>query len=67
MTFKNTGVICLIEVADANREEGFRHVDIGNYFTDPNGNQCVITSIENAKAYKEKINVPIYVRTKVEA
>jgi len=67
MTFKNTGVICMIQVSDANREEGFRFVDVGNYFTDPDGNQCVITSIEDARAYKEKINVPIYIRSGGEA
>ena len=64
MTFKNTGVICMIEVPDANREEGFRHVDIGNYFTAPDGSKCLITSVENARAYEDKINVPIYIRAR---
>lgn len=62
MTFKNTGVICFIEVPDASREEGFRLVDIGTYFTAPDGTRCLITSVELAKRYKEKIDVPIYVR-----
>jgi len=61
-TFKNTGVMCMIEVADTSREEGFRCVDLGNYFTAPDGTQCLITSIENARAYKDKISVPIYTR-----
>lgn len=61
MTFKNTGVICFIEVPDANREEGVRLVDVGNYFTAPDGTRCLITSVEIAKRYKAKIDVPIYV------
>ena len=67
MTFKNTGVICMIEVADANQEDGIRHVDVGNYFTAPDGTKCLITSIQFAKKYKEKINVPIYIRARGEA
>ena len=67
MTFKNTGVICMIEVPDANREEGFKNVDLGNYFTAPDGTRCLITSIENARAYKDKVSVPIYIRAKSEA
>lgn len=66
MTFKNTGVICMIQVPDANREDGIRFVDVGNYFIDPSGKRCVVTSVENARAYKEKINVPIYVRARGE-
>jgi len=62
MTFKNTGVICMIQVPDANRKDGFKNVDLGNYFTAPDGTQCLITSIENAKAYKDKVEVPIYIR-----
>jgi hypothetical protein len=64
MTFKNTGVICMIEVADENREDGIRHIDLGNYFIAPDGSNCLITSIEFAKKYKDKINVPIYIRKK---
>lgn len=67
MTFKNTGVICMIQVPDANREDGVRHVDLGNYFTAPDGTQCLITSVDLAKRYKDKINVPIYVRARGEA
>jgi len=66
MTFKNTGVICMVEVPDANRKEGFRNVDLGNYFTAPDGTQCLITSVENARAYKDKVNVPIYIRARGE-
>jgi hypothetical protein len=61
--FRNTGVICMVEVPDANRKEGFRNVDLGNYFTAPDGTQCLITSVEFAKTYKDKINVPIYIRS----
>ena len=66
MTFKNTGVICMIAVHDESREEGFRHVDLGNYFLAPDGSKCLITSIENARAYKHQINVPIYIRARGE-
>ncbi len=62
MTFKNTGVICLIEVTDASREAGVRHVDLGNYFTAPDGTRCLITCAELAQKYKDKIDVPIYTR-----
>lgn len=62
MSFKNTGVICMIQVPDANREDGIRNIDLGNYFISPNGEKCLITSIEFAKKYKDKIDVPIYVK-----
>ena len=62
MTFKNTGEICMIEVPNASREEGFRLVDLGNYFVAPDGSKCLITSVENAKKYKHKVNVPIYIK-----
>ena len=62
MTFKNTGVICMIQVHDANREDGIRHVDLGNYFIAPDGTDCLITSVEFAQKYKDKISVPIYIR-----
>lgn len=67
MTFKNTGVICMVEVPDANRKEGFKYVDLGNYFTASDGTQCLITSIENARNYKDKVNVPIYIKKRGEA
>lgn len=61
MTFKNTGVMCMISVNDNNREDGFKFVDLGNYFTDGNGNKCLITTKENAMQYCNQITVPIYV------
>jgi hypothetical protein len=64
MTFKNTGTMCMITVPDANRKEGFKHVDLGNYFTDTNGNKCLVTTKENATKYSIQINVPIYVRAR---
>lgn len=64
MEFKNTGVMCMIEVPDAKSEEGIKHVDLGNYFTAPDGTTCLITSVKNAMAYKDKVNVPIYIRAK---
>jgi hypothetical protein len=67
MTFKNTGVICMLQIPDSNREEGFRCVDVGNYFTAPDGTQCLITSFELAQKYQDKINVPIYIRARGQA
>ena len=64
MTFKNTGEICLVRAPDANRKEGFKYVDLGNYFTAPDGSKCLITSLENAKVYKNRVSVPIYIRAR---
>jgi hypothetical protein len=64
MTFKNTGEMCMITVLDANRKDGFKHVDLGNYFTDSDGNKCLVTTKENATKYHSKVNVPIYIRTR---
>ena len=64
MTFKNTGVICMISVPDANREEGFKYVDLGNYFADVNGNKCLVTTKENAIQYGNQITVPIYIQAR---
>lgn len=64
MTFKNTGVICMIQIPDLNREEGFKNIDVGNYFIAPDGTQCLITSAEEAQKYQDKIDVPIYIRTR---
>lgn len=52
--------ICLIEVKDQNREEGFRFVDVGDYYQDCNGNRIVITSKELAKKYHHLLEEPIY-------
>jgi len=62
MTYKNTGVMCILTVHDPNREDGFKYVDLGNYFTDEQGNKFLITSHANAKEYSNQINVPILVR-----
>ena len=64
MKFINTGEICIIEIPDANREEGFKHVDLGNYFIAPDGAKCLITSFENARTYKNRVNVLIYIRAR---
>ena len=61
MTYRNTGEMCLITVADPNREEGFRNIDLGNYFTNDQGDKFLLTSHENAKKYSEQVNVPILV------
>ncbi len=60
--WKNTGIICLINVPDLNREEGFRPVDVGNYFEDKDGNKMVLMTNEYAEKYKDFINVPVYTR-----
>jgi hypothetical protein len=63
MTFKNTGEMCVVLVSDFNREEGFKTVDLGNYFVNElNGEKCLITSREYASKYKRLVDVPIYVR-----
>ena len=64
MTFKNTGVICMLQIPDLNREEGFRCVDLGNYFIAPDGTKCLITSADLAQKYQHKINVQIYIRAR---
>jgi hypothetical protein len=61
MTFKNAYQICLIRVPDQNRKEGFRFVDLGNYFTDSNGCKCLITSQRLAEKYSDFLNVPVYI------
>lgn len=55
MTFTNTGVMCVVLDND-------RFIDLGNYFTTPNGNNCLITTIDNAKQYSHLVEVPVYVR-----
>lgn len=63
MIYKNTGVMCILTVHDPNKEDGFKYVDLGNYFTDEQGNKFLIMSHANAKEYSKHINVPILVRT----
>jgi len=60
MTFVNTGVLCMITVPDANRLEGFKQIDLGNYYMKDN-KKCLITNIEYATKYGKQIDVPIYV------
>ena len=55
MTFTNTGVMCVVFA-------GGRFIDLGNYFTTPNGNKCLITTIDNAKKYSNLVEVPVYIR-----
>ena len=47
-------------ISDTNKEDGFKFVDVGNYYTMPNGKKCVITSFDLANKYKHYINFPIY-------
>ena len=53
--------MCLIAVPDANREDGFKYVDLGNYFTDSDGNKCLVTSPDLAAKYSKYVKVPIYI------
>ncbi len=59
--FKITEQICLIRVPDENRIEGFRYIDLGNYFIDSNGKKCLVTSKQLAEKYSDLLNVPVYV------
>ena len=61
MELKNTGTMCSVEVADANREDGSRFVDLGNYF-DFNGKRVLLTSLALAKRFGHLVNVDIYIR-----
>ena len=51
----------MIAVKDSNCEEGFRNIELGNYFTDAGGNKCLVTTKENAVKYSNQISVPVYV------
>jgi len=64
MTYKNTGEMCMVTVADANRKDGIRFVDLGNYFTDEKGRKFLLTSFENAEKYWQQVKVPILIRAK---
>jgi hypothetical protein len=59
MNFINTGVMCMVNVPDANKKEGFKQVALGNYFNFM-GKKCLLTSQENAIKYGKQIDVPIY-------
>jgi hypothetical protein len=39
-----------------------KFIDLGNYFTAPNGDNCLITTIDNAKQYSHLVDVPVYIR-----
>lgn len=56
---KNTGQMCMVLVADANRDDGFRTVDLGNYFL-LDGRKVLLTTLDNAKKYGHLIDVDIY-------
>jgi hypothetical protein len=60
--FRITEQICLIRVPDENRKEGFRFIDLGNYFTDSAGRKCLVTSQKLAKKYSDFVNVPVYIQ-----
>jgi len=64
MTYKNTGEMCMVTVADENRKDGIRFVDLGNYFTDDKGRKFLLTSLENAEKYWQQVKVPILIRTR---
>jgi len=55
MSFTNTGVMCVVFVDN-------KFIDLGNYFTAPNGDNCLITTIDNAKQYSHLVDVPVYIR-----
>jgi hypothetical protein len=62
-SFINTGIICTISVPDSNRKEGFKFIDLGNFFiNNVDGKQCLITTKENAMQYEKYVKVPIYIR-----
>ena len=52
----------MVEAPDSSREEGFRLVDVGNYYADGKDEKFLITSFELAKKYghlvKEKVYIP---------
>lgn len=60
--WKNTGVMCLVSVRDINREEGFKSVDVGNFYEDADGNKMVLMTIDDANKYANLIDVPVYTR-----
>jgi hypothetical protein len=55
----NTGVMCVVFVNN-------KFIDLGNYFTAPNGDDFLITTIDNAKQYSHLVDVPVYVRKEKE-
>jgi len=53
-------------VPDANREDGFKYVDLGNYYVDDNNRKCLVTTAELADKYFWYVKVPIYIRKKIQ-
>ena len=55
--FINTGVICLVCI---NVAGDTRQVDLGNYYTAPDGSRCLITSKALAAQYGHLVSYPVY-------
>ena len=62
--FTNTGVMCMITIDDLSRKDGFKSIDLGNYFLSPSGSRCLILTSEDAKRYGHLASVPVYVMKK---
>ena len=56
--------MCMVTVADENRKDSIKFVDLGNYFTDDKGKKFLLTSLENAEKYWQLVNVPILIRAR---
>jgi hypothetical protein len=55
MAFKNTGVICLIDVGES-------FVDMGDYYiNEQTGERVLITRKDLAERYSNFVDVPIYI------
>lgn len=52
--FRDTGEMCMVHI-------GERSIDMGNYYTDSNGNRVLITTAERANLYANLVSVPVYV------
>ena len=52
--------------ADDSKEEGFRCVDVGNFYKNAKGERVVVTDIEKAKKYSGLIDVPVYIRRAID-
>ena len=64
--FVNTGEICTVFPGDDSKEEGFRCVDVGNFYKNAKGERVVVTDIEKAKKYSGLIDVPVYIRRAID-
>lgn len=56
----NTGEICLVSIP-ADNEDGFRSIDLGNYF-DHEGQRVLVTTRRLAEQYGHLVDVPVYCR-----